>query len=142
MATVTKDTPSASQNKPAPAGETTADVVYLGNKRVKARFKWRPFDGGPQYTKEAVFDYSKCTEEQVFMLAQDSATIKIQAKLRQAAALGKVDPKLFDEVNVLQDVITSTKGDPKAAAILALRKAGASEATIAAAIADLNKPNK
>lgn len=119
----------------APANETPADVVYLGNKRVKARFKWRPHADGPQYTHEAVFDYSKLTEEQLFMLAQDSATIKLQAKLRNAAAAapgGKLDPRLYQTVDVLADVVTASRSDPIAQMVLAMRKAGVDEKTIEA----------
>lgn len=129
------------------AGETAPDVVVLPNKKVRARFKWRPYEGGTQYTTETVFDYSRCTEEQILLLAQDSATIKLQAMLRRAAAgspTQTVDTKAFAQVDVLADIVSarSVKADPVAAAILALRKAGADEATIKATAAALAKIKK
>lgn len=140
-------TPATSPAQPAkPEGGESSDMVYLGSKKVRNRFNWRPSSEGPKYTKESVFDFSGCTEEQVLFLAMYGATVKIQAQLRTAANSSpnlKVDPKLFDEVNVLNDIILSTaKADPTAVAIHALRKAGASEAVIQAAAADLAKAKK
>lgn len=124
------------------AESQAADMVYLGAKKVRRKFTWRPFRDGPEYTKDAVFDFSGCDEKQLLFLAMYGATVKIQAQLREAANLTKdlkVDPKLYEKVDVLQDVVlaSSARKDPDAAAILALRRAGASEAVVQAAMADL-----
>lgn len=129
----------ATQNTPTPAvanaatqAAETADVVYLGNKRVRARYKVRPEANGPQYTVDTVFDYGKCTEEQIVLLANANVVIKTQARLRdQLAANPKLDLATFKTVDVLSDVVTaSANRDPVAAAVLQARKAGVSEKVV------------
>ena len=128
-------TPAAVPSKPATqVGESTPDVVYLGAKKVRARYKVRAYGDGPQYTTETVFDYSGVTEEQLYFLANASVVIKAQARLRdQLAANPKFDPTSFKTVDVLKDIVTAnaTK-DPVAAAVLAARKAGADDKTVEA----------
>lgn len=130
-------TPSAktADVKAATQADENADMVYLGGKKVRSRFKWRPSSNGPEFTKESTFDFSGCTEEQVLFLAMYGAKVKVQAILRNLANAnpsGKVDPRLYDNVNVLQDIVNavSAKADPVASAIAALRRAGADETLI------------
>lgn len=125
------DKTTTSSTQPS-ANDSQPDVVYLGNKRVRAKYTWRAYAGGPQYTTETIFDYGKCTEEQILLLANGNVVIKTQSKLReQIAANPKFDPSSLKTVDVLTDVVTaSATKDPVAAAVLQARKAGVSEKTV------------
>jgi hypothetical protein len=146
MATIAKQTEVKASQANEEANEI-GDTQYLGGKKVRRRFKWRPYQNAPEQTKDAIFDFSRCTEEQVIILAMYGATVKAQALLRTAANSApslKVDPNYLKEIDVLRDIVSaaSVKQDPIAAAILALRKAGASEEVIKAAAENLAKAKK
>ena len=120
--------------------EPTADegtTQYLGGKKVRHRFNWRAADGQPKNSKTVVFDFSRCTEQVLLDYALDSVVIKVQALLRNAALAHpqmKVDPKLFDVVDVAElATATASKADPKSQMLLSMRKAGMSDEMIAAA---------
>ena len=109
-----------------------AALVFVKPKIVRATYAWRAYDGAERNTKESLFDFTAVTEEQLITLAMYAVKVKVQSVLRDAANSDpsrKIDPKLLSTVDVLKDVVqaSAVKKDPVAQAILALRRAGATE---------------
>jgi len=122
----------------------TSVTDYLGNQKVNAVFSFRPYEKGPRYVKECLFDFSGVTEEQLYKLAMYGAKVKVQLVLRSLSRDVMLDPKTLSTVDVLVDVVQSnrsaTGGDPVAAAIRTLaRRAGVTEETLREALASVAK---
>ncbi len=53
-----------------PAAENfSAKTLYKGKGIIEATFALRRGEGQPRYEKECVFDFSRVTEEQLYLLA-------------------------------------------------------------------------
>jgi len=124
-----------------PGDETGRDLVFLGNKKVKANYTWRPHKNGKEEAKTSLFDFGSVTEEQLITLAMYACKVKVQAQLRDMANVDPTKPvpsNAFATVDVRKDIIEATsKADPVARAIQALRRAGASDAVVADALKGL-----
>jgi hypothetical protein len=49
---------------------------------VEATFALRRAEGQPRYEKDCVFDFSKVSEDQLYLLAMYGAKVKVQALMR------------------------------------------------------------
>ena len=126
---------AAQSGTPADETQPSTSLEFLGNKRVKAIYAWRPYEGGPKNTKTSIFDFSGVSEEQLLSLAMYAVKVKVQAVLRDAQNADPkkpLDAKMLATVDVLKDVVqaTSAKADPVAMAIRQLRRAGATDAMV------------
>ena len=60
----------------------SAKTVYKGKGIVEATFALRRGEGQPRYEKECVFDFSKVSEEQLYLLAMYGAKLKSKRRWR------------------------------------------------------------
>jgi hypothetical protein len=103
----------------------SAKTVYKGKGIVEATFALRRGEGQPRYEKETTFDFSRVTEEQLYLLAMYGAKVKVQAVLRAMSPEAMLNPKTLQRVDVLADVLEASRQpkDPIEAAVRSMMKA-------------------
>jgi hypothetical protein len=109
-----------------PDSETfSPQTRYLGGRKVEATFSLRRDAKSARFEKKCTFDFSKVTEEQLFLLAMYSAKVKLQAILRNLTQEVMADPSIFATVDVKADLLEAEKqpSDPVTAAIKSIQKA-------------------
>ena len=75
----------SAQLRVIPDSETFSAVTkYIGSKRVEATFSIRRDAKAPRYEKKCTFDFSRVTEEELFVMAMYSAKVRLQGILRSA----------------------------------------------------------
>jgi hypothetical protein len=79
----------------------------------------------PRYEKESTFDFSRVSEEQLYLLAMYGAKVKVQAVLRAMSPEAMLNPKTLQRVDVLADVLEASRQpkDPIEAAVRSMMKA-------------------
>jgi hypothetical protein len=103
----------------------SAKTTYKGKGIVEATFALRRGEGQPRYEKETTFDFSRVTEEQLYLLAMYGAKVKVQAVLRAMSPEAMLNPKTLQRVDVLADVLEASRQpkDPIEAAVRSMMKA-------------------
>ena len=118
--------PSSPKLRVIPEAENfSAKTVYKSKGIVEATFALRRGEGQPRYDKECVFDFSRVTEEQLYLLAMYGAKVKVQAVLRAMSPEAMLNPKTLQRVDVLADVLEASRQpkDPIEAAVRSMMKA-------------------
>jgi hypothetical protein len=138
--------PSSPKLRVIPEAENfSAKTIYKGKGIVEATFALRRGEGQPRYEKETTFDFSRVTEEQLYLLAMYASKVKVQAVLRAMSPEAMLNPKTLQRVDVLADVLEASRQpkDPIEAAVRSMMKAlGISEEkarTMLASAADAEK---
>jgi hypothetical protein len=103
----------------------SAKTLYKGKGIIEATFALRRGEGQPRYEKECIFDFSRVSEEQLYLLAMYGAKVKVQAVLRALSPEAMLNPKTLQRVDVLADVLESSRQpkDPIEAAVRSMMKA-------------------
>jgi hypothetical protein len=124
----------------------SARTAYKGKGIVEATFALRRAEGQPRYEKDCVFDFSRVSEEQLYLLAMYGAKVKVQALMRSMSQEAMLNPKTLQRVDVMADVLEASRQpkDPIEAAVRSMTKAlGISEdkarAMLATASAEADK---
>jgi hypothetical protein len=127
----------------------SAKTVYKGKGIVEATFALRRGEGQPRYEKSCTFDFTRISEEQLYLLAMYGAKVRVQATLRAMSLEAMLDPKTLQRVDVLADVLEASRQprDPMDAAVRSMMKAlGITEekarAMLATAAAEADKAEK
>ena len=127
----------------------SAKTAYKGKGIIEATFALRRGEGQPRYEKTAVFDFTRISEEQLYLLAMYGAKVKVQASLRAMSPEAMLNPKTLSTVDVLSDVLEASRQpkDPIDAAVRSMMKAlGITEekarAMLATAAAEADKAEK
>ena len=118
--------PSSPKLRVIPEAENfSAKTTYKGKGIIEATFALRRGEGQPRYEKECVFDFSRVTEEQLYLLAMYGAKVKVQAVLRAMSPEVMLNPKTLQRVDVLADVLEASRQpkDPIEAAVRSMMKA-------------------
>jgi hypothetical protein len=118
--------PSSPKLRVIPEAENfSAKTIYKGKGIIEATFALRRGEGQPRYEKECVFDFSRVTEEQLYLLAMYGAKVKVQAVLRAMSPEAMLNPKNLQRVDVLADVLEASRQpkDPIEAAVRSMMKA-------------------
>jgi hypothetical protein len=103
----------------------SAKTLYKGKGIIEATFALRRGEGQPRYEKESTFDFSRVSEEQLYLLAMYGAKVKVQAVLRAMSPEAMLNPKTLQRVDVLADVLEASRQpkDPIEAAVRSMMKA-------------------
>jgi len=115
-----------SQLRVIPDSETfSAQTKYLGQKRVEATFSIRRDKDSQRFEKKALFDFSKVTEEELYLLAMYAAKVKLQAILRAMSPEVMANSAVLSTVDVRSDLLDAEKqpSDPITAAVRGIMKA-------------------
>jgi hypothetical protein len=118
--------PSSPKLRVIPAAENfSAKTLYKGKGIIEATFALRRGEGQPRYEKESTFDFSRVSEEQLYLLAMYGAKVKVQAVLRAMSPEAMLNPKTLQRVDVLADVLEASRQpkDPIEAAVRSMMKA-------------------
>ncbi len=118
--------PSSAKLRVIPEAENfSAKTVYKGKGIIEATFALRRGEGQPRYEKESTFDFSRVSEEQLYLLAMYGAKVKVQAVLRAMSPEAMLNPKTLQRVDVLADVLEASRQpkDPIEAAVRSMMKA-------------------
>jgi hypothetical protein len=118
--------PSSPKLRVIPEAENfSAKTAYKGKGIVEATFALRRGEGQPRYEKETTFDFSRVTEEQLYLLAMYGAKVKVQAVLRAMSPEAMLNPKTLQRVDVLADVLEASRQpkDPIDAAVRSMMTA-------------------
>ena len=132
----------ATQLRVIPDSETFSAVTkYLGQKKVEAVFSIRRDAKAPRYEKKALFDFSKVSEEELYLLAMYSAKVKLQAILRNLSSEVMLNSTTLAAINVKADLLDSDKvpTDPITAATKSIMKATGLDEAAAKAVLDQDK---
>jgi hypothetical protein len=119
-------TPSSPKLRVIPEAENfSAKTLYKGKGIIEATFALRRGEGQPRYEKESTFDFSRVSEEQLYLLAMYGAKVKVQAVLRAMSPEAMLNPKTLQRVDVLADVLEASRQpkDPIEAAVRSMMKA-------------------
>ena len=125
-----------------PDSETfSASTKYLGQKKVSTVFSIRRDAKAPRYEKRALFDFSKVTEEELYLLAMYSAKVKLQAILRNLSPEIMVNSATLATIDVKADLLEADRApaDPVTAAVKSIQKATGLDETAAKALLDQAK---
>ena len=126
-----------------PDSETfSASTKYLGQKKVSTVFSIRRDAKAPRYEKRALFDFSKVTEEELYLLAMYSAKVKLQAILRNLSPEIMVNSATLATIDVKSDLLEAdhrAPSDPVTAAVKSIQKATGLDETAAKALLDQAK---
>jgi hypothetical protein len=103
----------------------SAKTLYKGKGIIEATFALRRGEGQPRYEKESTFDFSRVSEEQLYLLAMYGAKVKVQAVIRAMSPEAMLNPKTLQRVDVLADVLEASRQpkDPIEAAVRSMMKA-------------------
>jgi hypothetical protein len=135
MSTVANTMTAPKTSAPAPgspklrvipeAENFSAKTLYKGKGIIEATFALRRGEGQPRYEKETTFDFSRVSEEQLYLLAMYGAKVKVQAVLRAMSPEAMLNPKTLQRVDVLADVLEASRQpkDPIEAAVRSMMKA-------------------
>lgn len=135
MSTVANTMTAPKTSAPAPispklrvipeAENFSAKTLYKGKGIIEATFALRRGEGQPRYEKESTFDFSRVSEEQLYLLAMYGAKVKVQAVLRAMSPEAMLNPKTLQRVDVLADVLEASRQpkDPIEAAVRSMMKA-------------------
>ena len=118
--------PSSPKLRVIPEAENfSAKTLYKGKGIIEATFALRRGEGQPRYEKESTFDFSRVSEEQLYLLAMYGAKVKVQAVLRAMSPEAMLNPKTLQRVDVLADVLEASRQpkDPIEAAVRSMMKA-------------------
>jgi hypothetical protein len=118
--------PSSPKLRIIPEAENfSAKTLYKGKGIIEATFALRRGEGQPRYEKESTFDFSRVSEEQLYLLAMYGAKVKVQAVLRAMSPEAMLNPKTLQRVDVLADVLEASRQpkDPIEAAVRSMMKA-------------------
>ena len=118
--------PSSPKLRVIPEAENvSAKTLYKGKGIIEATFALRRGEGQPRYEKESTFDFSRVSEEQLYLLAMYGAKVKVQAVLRAMSPEAMLNPKTLLRVDVLADVLEASRQpkDPIEAAVRSMMKA-------------------
>jgi hypothetical protein len=118
--------PSSPKLRIIPEAENfSAKTLYKGKGIIEATFALRRGEGQPRYEKETTFDFSRVSEEQLYLLAMYGAKVKVQAVLRAMSPEAMLNPKTLQRVDVLADVLEASRQpkDPIEAAVRSMMKA-------------------
>ena len=116
----------SAQLRVIPDSETfSATTKYLGQKKVQAVFSLRRDAKSPRYGKEALFDFSRLTEEELLTMAMYSAKVKLQAILRNLSPEVMLNSETLAKIDVKADLLEADKApaDPVTAAVRSIMKA-------------------
>ena len=125
-----------------PDSETfSAQTKYLGHKKVEAVFSIRRDAKAPRYEKRATFDFSKISEEELYLLAMYSAKVKLQAILRNLSTEVMLRSETLSAIDVKADLLDADKApsDPVTAAVKSIQKATGLDESAAKALLDQAK---
>jgi len=120
----------------------SSKTVYEGSKKVRVVFGIRRDAKSPRYEKEALLDYGKVSESELYTLATYGAKVRLQAILRNLSPEAMLNPATLSIIDVKQDLLESqqTPTDPATAAIRALQKVlGVSEEVARATLDEAKK---
>jgi len=104
----------------------SSKTVYEGSKKVRVVFGIRRDAKSPRFEKEALLDYGKVSEAELYTLATYGAKVRLQSILRNLSVEVMLNPETLSVICVKQDLLESTEKtpvDPATAAIRALQKA-------------------
>jgi hypothetical protein len=103
----------------------SAQTKYLGNKKVSASFSVRRDAKSARYCKEATFDFSNVTEEELYALAMYSAKVKVQSILRALSPEVMLRSDTLQQIDVKRDLLEAEKssGDPATQAVKSIMRA-------------------
>jgi hypothetical protein len=135
-------TQTANQLRVIPDSETFSAVTkYLGQKKVQAVFSLRRDSKSPRYCKEALFDFSKVTEEELYLLAMYASKVKLQAILRNLSPEVMLNSATLAVIDVKVDLLEADKApaDPVSAAVRSIQKATGLDEGAAKALLDQAK---
>jgi hypothetical protein len=132
----------SAQLRVIPDSETfSAQTKYLGNKKVEATFSLRRDAKSVRHEKKATFDFSKVTEEELYLLAMYAAKVKLQAILRNLSPEVMLNSATLAVIDVKADLLEADKApaDPVTAAVRSIMKATGVTEEAAKAILDQAK---
>ena len=90
-------TPSSPKLRVIPEAENfSAKTTYKGKGIIEATFALRRGEGQPRYEKDCTFDFSRVSEEQLYLLAMYGAKVKVQAVLRAMLPEAMLNPRPFN----------------------------------------------
>ena len=103
----------------------SAVTKYLGNKKVEATFSLRRDAKAPRHEKKATFDFSKVSEEELYLLAMYASKVRLQAILRALSPEVMLNPQTLSSIDVKVDLLEADRaqGDPVSAAVRSIQKA-------------------
>jgi hypothetical protein len=125
-----------------PDSETFSAITkYLGNKKVEANFSLRRDAKSPRHEKKATFDFSKVSEEELYLMAMYSAKVKLQAILRNLSPEVMLNSATLAAIDVKADLLEADKApsDPTTAAVRSIQKATGLDEGAAKALLDQAK---
>jgi hypothetical protein len=132
----------ANQLRVIPESETfSATTKYLGSKKVEAVFSVRRDAKSQRYEKKATFDFSKLSDEELYLMAMYSAKVKLQAILRNLSPDVMLNSATLAVIDVKADLLEADKApaDPVSAAIKSIQKATGLDEAAAKALLDQAK---
>ena len=119
------------QLKPIADDQTfSSKTVYEGSKKVRVVFGIRRDAKSPRFEKEALLDYGKVSESELYVLASYGAKVRLQSILRNLSVEAMLNPETLSVIDVKHDLLESsqTPTDPTTSAIRSIQKAlGVSE---------------
>jgi len=114
------------QLKPIADDQTfSSKTVYEGSKKVRVVFGIRRDAKSARYEKEALLDYGKVSESELYVLASYGAKVRLQSILRNLSVEAMLNPETLSVIDVKHDLLESEKTptDPTTSAIRSIQKA-------------------
>ncbi len=124
------------------AGENfSPSSAYIGDKKCRSTFSFRPHEGGTRYEKTMLFDFSGVSEESLYLLALSSVRITVQHILRNLSPAEMLDSRTLSTVDVQEVVLGKQRpsGNPATVALKALMRMGITEAVAQQLISEAAK---
>jgi hypothetical protein len=132
----------AAQILAIPDAETfSAQIKYLGEKKVEATFSIRRDAKSQRFERKAVFSFAALSEEELVTMAMYSAKVRLQAILRALSPEVMLNPQTLSTIDVKRDLLEADKvsSDPVTAAVRSIMKATGLDEAGAKALLDQAK---
>jgi hypothetical protein len=109
----------------------SAKTEVIGKRQVRATFSIRRSADEAAYVKEAVFDFSNVSDEELLVMSMYQAKVRLQALLRAMPTEQMLNPSTLAQIDVKKDLVERAprQTDPDSAAIRNLMKLGVDEHT-------------